>query len=160
MVVTQSTISSSPSSKLDIPRPKSYNGSRNARYWDNFLGSLEQYFEATNRKEEDRKIKTTPPFLTDAAALWWRWRHADMERGTCTIVTWDDFKKEIKRQFYPKNSEHEARARLRRLTHKGTIRDYVKEFFELILEILDMSEKESLFTFIDGLQSWAKLEVQ
>ena len=36
----------------------------------------------------------------------------------------------------------------------------VKEFSELMLEIPDMSEKESLFTFIDGLQSWAKLEVQ
>ncbi|GFZ17388.1 hypothetical protein Acr_26g0006580 [Actinidia rufa] len=58
------------------------------------------------------------------------------------------------------NSEHEARARLRRLFHKSTIREYVKEFSELMLEIPDMTEKESLFTFIDGLQSWAKLEVQ
>ncbi|GFY82732.1 hypothetical protein Acr_02g0009720 [Actinidia rufa] len=62
--------------------------------------------------------------------------------------------------IYPINSEHEARARLRHLTHKGTIQDYVKEFSELMLEIPDMTEKYSLFTFIDGLQSWAKLEVQ
>ncbi|GFS29830.1 hypothetical protein Acr_00g0008700 [Actinidia rufa] len=140
--------------------PKSYHGLRNTRELDNFLWSLEQYFEATNIREEDRKIKTTSLFLTDATALWWRRCHTDMERGTSTIATWDDFKKEIKRQFYLENSEHEARARLRRLTHKGTIRDYVKEFSKLILEIPDMSEKESLFTFIDGLQSWAKLEVQ
>ena len=121
MAVTQGTIFSSPSTKIDIPRPKSYHGSRNAGELDNFLWSLEQYFEATNIREEDRKIKTAPLFLADAAALWWRRCHTDMERGTCTIATWDDFKKEIKRQFYPENSEHKARAKLRSLTHKGTI---------------------------------------
>ncbi|GFS46872.1 hypothetical protein Acr_00g0104510 [Actinidia rufa] len=160
MAVTQGTLSSSPSLKVDIPRPKSYNGSRNARELDNFLWDLDQYFEATGIHEENKKIKTAPLFLSDAATLWWRRRHADMERGTCTIATWEDFKREIKRQFYPINSEHEARARLRRLSHKSTIREYVKEFSELLLEIPDMTEKESLFTFIDGLQSWAKLEVQ
>ncbi|GFZ02073.1 hypothetical protein Acr_15g0006820 [Actinidia rufa] len=122
MAVTQGTIYSSHSPKVDIPRPKSYNGSRNERELDNFLWDLDQYFEAT--------------------------------------ATWEDFKREIKRQFYPINSEHEARARLRRLSHKSTIRDYVKEFSKLMLEIPDMIEKESLFTFIDRLQSWAKLEVQ
>ena len=160
MAIARGTISSSLSPKIDIPRPKSYNGSRNARELDNFLWNLDQYFDAMGMEDDARKIKTAPLFLSDAATLWWRRRHADIERGTCTMTTWDDFKREIKRQFYPINSEHEARAKLRRLSHKGSIRDYVKEFSELMLEIPDMSEKESLFTFIDGLQSWAKLEVQ
>ena len=76
------------------------------------------------------------------------------------MESWDNFKREIKRQFYPENSEHEARAKLRRLSHKNTIREYVKEFSELMLEIPDLSDKEALFTFVDGLQSWAKVEVQ
>ncbi|GFS41746.1 hypothetical protein Acr_00g0076210 [Actinidia rufa] len=156
MAVTQGTMSSSPSLKVDIPRPKSYNRSRNARELDNFLWDLDQYFEATGIHEENKKIKTVPLFLSDAATLWWRRQHADMECGTCTIATWEDIKREIKRQFYLINSEQE----LRHLSYKSTIRDYVKEFFELMLEIPDMIEKESLFTFIDGLQSWAKLEVQ
>ena len=37
MAITQGTISSSSSPKVDIPRPKSYNGSKNARELDNFL---------------------------------------------------------------------------------------------------------------------------
>ena len=41
MAITQGTISFSSSPKIDIPRPKSYNGSRNARELDNFLWSLE-----------------------------------------------------------------------------------------------------------------------
>ena len=75
------------------------------------------------------------------------------------MESWDNFKREIKRQFYPENSEHEAHAKLRWLSHKNTIREYVKEFSELMLEILDMSDKEALLTFVDGLQPWTKIEV-
>ena len=73
------------------------------------------------------------------------------------MESWDDFKREIKRQLYLENSEHEAHAKLRRLSHKNTIREYVKEFSELTLEIPDRSDKKALFTFVDGLQPWAKI---
>ncbi|GFZ06587.1 hypothetical protein Acr_18g0007570 [Actinidia rufa] len=146
--------------RIDVPRPKSFHGARNARELDNFLWNLEQYFDATSIEDDAKKIKTAPLYLADAAMLWWRRRHADIEKGTCIMESWEDFKREIKRQFYPENSEHEARAKLRRLAHKNTIREYVKEFSELMLEIPDLSDKEALFTFVDGLQSWAKVEVQ
>lgn len=42
----------------------------------------------------------------------------------------------------------------------GTLRDYVKEFSTLMLEIPDMSEKDLFFNFMDGLQNWAELELQ
>ncbi|CAN1293434.1 hypothetical protein LINPERPRIM_LOCUS22029 [Linum perenne] len=83
--------------------------------------------------------------------LWWRRRQGDIAHGTCTIESWGDFKKEIKRQFYPENAEHEARSRPRRLAHKGNIREYVREFSELLLEIPDFSDREALFAFLDGL---------
>ena len=60
MAITQGTISSSPSPKVDIPRPKSYNGSKNAINLDNFLWSLEQYFEATSINEEDQNGQSFP----------------------------------------------------------------------------------------------------
>ncbi|KAL4347716.1 hypothetical protein GQ457_17G007680 [Hibiscus cannabinus] len=92
--------------------------------------------------------------------LWWRRRRHDIEKGTCTISTFDDFKRELKRQFYPENAEDEARARLRRLKQSGNIRDYIKEFTNLVLEIPDLSDKDSLFNFMDGLQPWAKTELK
>lgn len=74
--------------------------------------------------------------LKDIALVWWRRRCEDIKKGLCTIDTWDDFKGELKKQFYPEDAEHEARAKLRRLQHKeGYIREYVKEFSELLLEI-------------------------
>ncbi|ERN13246.1 hypothetical protein AMTR_s00040p00232780 [Amborella trichopoda] len=43
---------------------------------------------------------------------------------------------------------------------KRSIRDYVKEFSTLMLEIPDMVEKDLFFNFMDGLQLWAEQELQ
>ncbi|XP_021616670.1 uncharacterized protein LOC110617986 [Manihot esculenta] len=91
--------------------------------------------------------------------VWWRRRQADIENGTCTMATWEDFK-ELKRQFYPDNAAKEARAKLRRLTKKGTIYDYVKEFSEILLEIPNYPDEEALFAFMSGLQHWVKMEIE
>ena len=57
-----------------------------------------------------------------------------MEKSICTIETWEDFKREIKKQFYPEDVAYLARKNMRRLKHTGSIRDYVKEFSSLMLE--------------------------
>ena len=38
--------------------------------------------------------------------------------------------------------------------------EYVREFTELLLEKPDLSNEDSLFTFLDGLKLWAKMESQ
>ncbi|KAG8611914.1 hypothetical protein MANES_S041516v8 [Manihot esculenta] len=147
--------------RYDAPKPKPYSGERSAREIDNFLWTVERYFEAVGILDDEGKIRNVPLYLSDIAMVWWRRRCEDVRRGTCTISTWADFVRELKRQFYPENAESEARAKLRRLQHKeGHIREYVKEFSELLLEIPDMGEKDALFCFLDGLTSWAKLELQ
>ncbi|KAF2310111.1 hypothetical protein GH714_006574 [Hevea brasiliensis] len=106
--------------------------------------------------DDAKKVDHAPLYLVDTAMVWWRRRHGDMEKGLCTIASWDEFKRELKRQFYPENAAHEARARLRRLSHRGSIREYVKEFMETLLEIPDYPDAEALFAFTDGLQTWAR----
>ena len=59
---------------------------------------------------------------------------------------------ETKRQFYPKNVAYLARKNMRHLKHTGSIRDYIKEFFLLMLEIHNMTEEEFLFNFMYNLQ--------
>ncbi|MFQ6637233.1 hypothetical protein Gotur_013189 [Gossypium turneri] len=63
-------------------------------------------------------------------------------------------------QFYPEYAEDEARAKLRWLTQRGIVREYVREFSELMLQISDLSKKEAFFSFTDGLKLWAKQELQ
>ena len=81
-----------------------------------------------------------------------------MEKGTCTIGTWDAFKREIERQFYMENVAYLARKSMKRLT--CSIHEYVKEFFILVLEIPNMMEAELLFNFMDNLQNWAEQELR
>ena len=151
---------SNQTSKVDFPKPSPFVGKREARVVDDFLWEMEQYMDGVNIVEDAMKIKTTTRYLKDTAALWWRRRYGDIERGTCNISTWADFIREFKKQFYPENAEDEARSRLRKLKHFGTIREYVKDFTNLILEIPDLPDKDSLFYFLDGLQPWAKTELK
>ena len=64
---------------------------------------------------------TTISYLTNTTTLWWHWRFADMEKDICTIETWEDFKREIKRQFYLEDVAYLARKNMRRLKHTGSI---------------------------------------
>ena len=83
-----------------------------------------------------------------------------MEKDICTIETWEDFKREIKKQFYLDNVAYLARKNMRCLKHIGSIHDYVKELSSLMLEILNMTEEEFLFNFMDNLQGWAEQELR
>ncbi|XP_048228190.1 uncharacterized protein LOC125369504 [Ricinus communis] len=147
-------------SKLDVPKPKAYKGSRNAKEIDNFLWNLEQYFKALGLIEEAKKVDAAALFLEDTAMLWWRRRSGDIENGICTIDSWGEFKKELKKQIYPENAIRDARAKLRRLSHTRSIKEYVKEFTDTLLEIPNYTDEEALFAFTDGLQIWARLELE
>ncbi|KAH9688170.1 Endonuclease [Citrus sinensis] len=157
------TLSASPASanssdarRIDVPKPDTYDGTRNATIVDNFLFGLDQYFDAMGVRDEASKVGTAPTYLRGAAQLWWRRKYGEMGKGIYAIDTWADFKQELRKQFTPSNAEKEARARLRRLKQSGSIRDYINEFTTLMLEISDMSDKDSLFYFQDGLKDWAK----
>ncbi|KAL6315993.1 hypothetical protein AAG906_014918 [Vitis piasezkii] len=49
---------------------------------------------------------------------------------------------------------------MRHLKHTSSIRDYIKEFSSLMLEIPNMIEGELLFNFMDNLQGWAEQELR
>ena len=69
-------------------------------------------------------------------------------------------KQSIKRQFYPEDVSYLARKNIKRLKHTSSIREYVKEFSMLMLEIPNMSEEKLLFNFMDNLQSWVEQELR
>ncbi|RVW27270.1 hypothetical protein CK203_103098 [Vitis vinifera] len=83
-----------------------------------------------------------------------------MEKSIYTIETWEDFKRKIKRQFYPEDVAYLARKNMRHLKHTSSIRNYVKEFSSLMLDISNMTEEELLFNFMDNLQGWAEQELR
>ncbi|MBA0754149.1 hypothetical protein Gogos_020990, partial [Gossypium gossypioides] len=70
------------------------------------------------------------------------------------------FQCELKGQLYPEFTEEEARAELQWITQRGTVREYVREFKELMLQVSDVTEKETLLTFQNGLKPWVRQEVE
>ncbi|KAK8309297.1 hypothetical protein V6Z12_D02G116900 [Gossypium hirsutum] len=149
-----------PKPNIDVPKPKEFKGTRSARDVDNFLWGIEQYFYAKGITEDVTKVSTVAMYLSNVALLWWRRRSTDVRRGGTEIGTWEEFRCEFKAQFYPEYAKDEARAKLRRLAQQGTVRGYVQEFSELMLQISDMGEKDGFFSFMDGLKPWAKQELQ
>ena len=137
--------------RMEVPKPHTFSIKRDAKELDNLLWHMERYFEAIALTDEATKVKTATLYLTDTTTLWWCWRFANMEKDICTIETWEDFKREIKRLFHPKDVGYLAKKNIRCLKHTGSIQDYVKEFFSLMLEILNITKEKLLFNFMDNL---------
>ncbi|KAF2288675.1 hypothetical protein GH714_010250 [Hevea brasiliensis] len=114
------------------PRAQVFRGARDAREVDNFIFNMELYFTA---------IKN------------------DSDASQCSIVTWDDFKKALKAQFYLENVAYNERCKLAELQYTGSIREYVRSFTALMLDIKDMSEADKLLNFQKGLKPWARNEL-
>ncbi|KAK8933505.1 hypothetical protein KSP39_PZI015300 [Platanthera zijinensis] len=121
---------------------------------------MEQYFEGCGVEDQTVKVKQASYYLMDVASLWWRRKQGDIEKGLYRIDTCDEFKRELKRHFYPDNVVYEAKKKLRELKHKGSISEYIKEFTTIMLQIPNMTDEDLLFFFIDGLQHWARQELQ
>ncbi|GKA97882.1 putative retrotransposon gag domain, aspartic peptidase domain protein [Tanacetum coccineum] len=163
--------------KIDVPKPSSFVGKREARLVDDFLWEMEQYLEGVNVVDDAFKIKMATRYLKDTATstpllpfrcylilgvlqLWWRSRYEDIERGTATIDTWAEFVTDFKKQLYLENAKNGAKSLLHKLKQSRTIREYVKEFTTHVWEILELSNQDSLFYFLEGLQGWAKTELE
>ncbi|XP_070007755.1 uncharacterized protein [Nicotiana sylvestris] len=146
--------------KIEAPKPLVFKGVCNAQEVENFLWNLENYFRHGKVRDDEAKINTAVLYLSEIAMLWWRRKMADMDKGLCTISTWDQFKAEFKRQFFPNNVLYEARRKLTELKQTRNIRNYVKEFTTLMLQIPNLTNDDLLFHFMDGLQNWAKQELQ
>ncbi|KAA0055009.1 uncharacterized protein E6C27_scaffold43052G001620 [Cucumis melo var. makuwa] len=148
-----------PVTKVKVPEPKPFCGVRDAKALENFTFDLEKYFKATNTITEEAKMTFATMYLCEDTKLWWRSRYMDIQEGRCTIDTWDVLKKELPSQFFSENVEILARRKLRDLKHTDTIREYVKQFIGLMLDIRDMSEKNKVFYFVEGLKPWAKTKL-
>ncbi|KAL0415947.1 UNVERIFIED_CONTAM: Transposon Tf2-12 polyprotein [Sesamum latifolium] len=146
--------------RLRIPEPKAYGGARDAKEVENFLFDMEQYFLAANVEDEARKVSTATMYLMGDAKLWWRTKYSKIQANQVRLDTWALLQEAIRIQFFPENVEYNAMRALRKLEHTGFMQDYVKSFSALMLDIRDISEKDKLFTFMEGLKPWARLELQ
>ncbi|TXG51561.1 hypothetical protein EZV62_024085 [Acer yangbiense] len=132
-----------PMSKIKVPKPKQFNGSRKAKELENFLWDMERYFKVA-RIHEREHMSITSMYLSGDAKLWWRTRIADdLSASKPNIVVWELLKNKLKDQFLPCNTSW-----------------LVRENPQEVEEVRNMSEKYKLFNFMYGLQTWAQAELR
>jgi len=147
-------------SKPKVPEPKCFGGARSSKELEKFLWDMEQYF-SVEKISVAEQVDLTVMYLTGDAKLWWRTRtKEDLSAGRLKIEMWDCLKQELKEQFLPNNTSWIAPEELKRLKHERSVREYVKSFSSLILDIENMSEEDRLFNFMSGLQTWAQAELR
>ena len=74
----------------DTTKPLKYGGKCEPKELDEFFWSMECYFNASQVKDDKTKVDTTVLYLCESAALWWRRKHGDIEKGLYTIDTWEN----------------------------------------------------------------------
>lgn len=84
----------------------------------------------------------------------------DANVGRPKIDEWETLKKESKTQFLSCNVAWLAKESLMKVRHTCSVREYVKEFSSLMLDISNMSEEEKLFNFMSRLQPWAQTQLR
>ena len=123
-----------------------------AKDLENFLWDMEQYFKAT-RVLDQEMVTITSMYLSGGAKLWWETHvEDDADAGWRKIDSWEALKKELNDQFLPTNIAWVARDSLKKLKQTGTMREYVKTFSSLMLDIKNLSEEDKLFNFMSSLQ--------
>ncbi|KAK4405071.1 hypothetical protein Sango_0513600 [Sesamum angolense] len=84
-------------------------------------------------------------YLTGDAKLLWCSHLSDVANANRErIEMWEVLKKELKDQFIPCNTSWIARESLRNLKHTEKVREFVKEFNSLMLDVRDMLEEDKL----------------
>ncbi|XP_049394692.1 uncharacterized protein LOC125858983 [Solanum stenotomum] len=146
--------------RVEAPKPPVFKGILDAQEVENFLWHLENYFKCSRVKSDETKINTAVLYLSKMAMLWWRRKEAEIGKGTCTINPCEQFREEFKKAFFPNNVIYEVKRKFKELKQTESIRAYVKEFTTLTLQIPNLTDEDMLFHFMDGLQNWAKMELE
>ena len=61
-----------PPMKVKVSRPRRYKGKRDSQEIENFLWSMERYFEATNVQGKQENVNIATKYLEDHATAWWQ----------------------------------------------------------------------------------------
>ncbi len=105
-------------------------------------------------------LELAKSYLKGYASTWWR--KVRQEEGKTHGCTWEFFKECIELEFIPKNSDYISRCKLRDILNmtNDNLRQYVRAYSKLMLEIWHMHELNRVCHFVMGLPTWAKCKLE
>jgi hypothetical protein len=150
---------SSKSVRFKPARPGNFQGARDLKVVDAWLAEMEDYLHAA-KVGRHLAMELAQSYLKGYASTWWR--TVRQEEGKTHGYTWEFFKEHIEWEFIPKNSDYISRCKLRDLVNASNdnLRQYVRAYSELMLEIRHMHELERVCHFVMGLPTWAKRKLE
>lgn len=138
-----------PVGRLKAPSPPTFKGDMLAV--DEFLRAQKQQhaFYGADLATDPAKLKFVAVHLAGAAAQWFE----TQQMGATPIATWIEFEERFLKRYRPVKAEMAARQRLSQLKQRATtsVSVYASLFQSILSPITDMSEKDKLFSFIQGL---------
>ena len=141
-------------------QPASFYGGKDADTLDSWLFSVEQYFALVGMRSEEQKVQYAGTYLRGSALIWFRSATSTQVSEAMRVTTWERFAREIRLNFCPLNRSKLARDRLVSMRQHGGLRDYIRDFRTLILDIPGMNEEEKLDRFVRGLKPHIRREVE
>jgi hypothetical protein len=126
---------------------------------DAWFAEMEDYIHAT-KVGWHSAVELAQSYLKGYAATWWR--TVRQEEGKNHGYTWEFFKERLESEFVPRNSDYISKCKLRDLVNatNENLRQYVRVYSELMLEIRHMHELNCVCQFVMGLPTWAKRKLE
>ncbi len=111
---------------------------------------MEDYFHAA-KVGRHSVVELAQSYLKGYASTWWRIVRQEERKNHG--YTWEFFKERIELKFIPKNFDYISRCKLHDLMNatNDNLRQYVKAYSELMLEIQHMHELDHVCHFVMGL---------
>jgi len=132
-----------------------FNGAHDRKVVDAWLTEMKEYLHAA-KVGQHSTVELAQSYLKDYAATWWRTMR--QEEGKNHGYTWEFFKERVETEFVPRNSDYISKCKLCDTLNaiNENLKQYVKAYSELMLEIWHMHELDHVCQFVMGLPTWAK----
>jgi hypothetical protein len=145
--------------RFQLAKLGNFDGARDQKVVDAWFAKMEDYIHAA-KVGRHLAVELAQSYLKGYAATWWR--TVRQEEGKNHGYTWEFFKECLESEFVPKNSDYISRCKLCDLVNatNENLKQYVKAYSELMLEIRHMHELDRVCQFVMGLPTWAKRKLE
>jgi len=136
-------------------KPGNFDGARDRKVVDAWLAKMEDYIHVA-KVGRHSTVELAQSYLKGYAATCWR--TVRQKEGKSHGYTLEFFKERLESEFVPRNSDYISRCKLRDLVNatNENLRQYVRAYSELMLEVWHMHEMDCVCQFVMGLRTWAK----
>ena len=141
--------------------PPTYDGREQKYPAKRWIIAMEQYFNVTEVAEHLR-VGLAANALRDAAQSWWLTlpkQRVEPSTNQLRDMNWKEFAEALMGHFCPQRYEENARYRLWNVRQSGSVRQYIRDFQEVIVDITDATDAELKDRFVHNLKDYVRREV-